>query len=122
MIQLRLAQDYQPEPQGVLVLANDADAHDADLQGITTVVLHFPKYTDGRAFSQAQMLRRRGFTGTVRATGDVLVDQLLQMQRCGFSEAVLRQDQNLQVAQRLLQAFSGFYQADAQEKKPLFAR
>ena len=55
------------------------------------IELHFPKFTDGRAFSQAFLLRRRlGFKGDIRATGDVLIDQLVQMQRTGFSSAVLQ--------------------------------
>jgi uncharacterized protein (DUF934 family) len=50
------------------------------LEGVDRVVLNFPKFTDGRAFSQARLLRRRrGFTGDIRATGDVLIDQLVQM-------------------------------------------
>ena len=66
------------------------------LVGVQLVVLNFPKFTDGRAYSQAFVLRRRGFDGDLRATGDVLVDQLLPMQRSGFSSAVLRADQDPQ--------------------------
>ena len=62
-----------------------------DLRGLTDIDLHFPKFTDGRAYSQAFLLRRRrGFSGEIRATGDVLVDQLAQMERSGFDVAVLR--------------------------------
>mgnify|MGYP003586486506 FL=1 len=122
MLELIAAQDYQAESQGLLVLANDADVLAVDLSGVQVVELQFPKYTDGRAYSQAQLLlRRRGFTGIVRATGDVLVDELQQMQRCGFHQAVLRADQNLAHGQRLLTMFSGYYQADAQVDKPRFA-
>ena len=75
----------------VLVLANDINALEAKLDGVQRVDLHFPNFTDGRAFTQAYLLRRRlGFTGDIRATGDVLIDQLVQMQRTGFSSAVLR--------------------------------
>ena len=74
----------------VLKLNNDVDPTTVDLSGVDRVELVFPQFTDGRAFSQAFLLRRRlRFGGTIRATGDVLVDQLQQMQRCGFSEAVL---------------------------------
>ena len=66
----------------VLRLANDVDPRTVDLAGVTRVELEFPKFTDGRAYSQAFALRRRlGFTGDIRATGDVLIDQLVQMQR-----------------------------------------
>ncbi|MEK0433475.1 MAG: hypothetical protein RL700_1682, partial [Pseudomonadota bacterium] len=58
--------------QDTLTLANDADPMQQALEGIQTIVLQFPKFTDGRAFSQALMLRRRcGFEGDIRAVGDV---------------------------------------------------
>ena len=105
-----------------LVLSNDSDPRLADLSGITAVELQFPKFTDGRAFSQAFLLRRRlGFTGTIRATGDVLIDQLQQMQRSGFSQAVLRADQNLAHGQALLARFPAFYQGDAVQPLPHFS-
>ena len=81
--------------QGMLAVANDTDVQTLDLAGVQRIDLVFPKFADGRAFSQAFELRRRlGFAGVIRATGDVLVDQLVQMKRCGFSEAVLRADQD----------------------------
>ncbi len=107
----------------VLSLTNYADPMQQALQDIQTIELHFPKFTDGRAFSQALMLRRRcGFTGDIRATGDVLIDQLSQMQRCGFSSAVLRADQDIAKGQQLLAHFSAFYQGDVTQPQPLFAR
>jgi uncharacterized protein (DUF934 family) len=106
-----------------LQLTNDADPMAASLDSVHTIELHFPSFSDGRAFSQALMLRRRcGFKGDIRATGDVLVDQLSQMQRCGFSSAVLRADQNLAKGRELLAHFSGFYQGDVTQPQPLFAR
>lgn len=103
-----------------LVLDNAADAQLVSLDAVHCVKLHFPKFTDGRAYSQAFVLRRRGFQGDIRATGDVLVDQLLQMQRSGFSSAVLRADQNPALAARLLTQFDGFYQGDAVQPAPHF--
>jgi uncharacterized protein (DUF934 family) len=85
----------------VLVLANDVNALEANLDGIIQVDLHFPNFTDGRAFSQAYLLRRRlKFAGDIRATGDVLIDQLVQMERTGFSSAVLREGVDAADAQR----------------------
>ncbi len=56
-----------------------------DLACFDLVVLNFPKFTDGRAYSQARLLRERhGFTGEIRATGQVLRDQIPFMLRCGF--------------------------------------
>lgn len=111
-------------PNGhLLSLPNDADPMQQSLQDVQTIELHFPKFTDGRAFSQALMLRRRcGFTGDIRASGDVLIDQLSQMQRCGFSSAVLRADQDIAKGRELLSHFSAFYQGDVSQPQPLFAR
>lgn len=108
-----------------LRLANDVDPAASDLSGVQAVELHFPKFSDGRAFSQAFLLRRRlGFTGDLVATGDVLVDQLAQMQRSGFSQAVLRADQPVDLAHRVLAAHPGLsvgrYQGDAREPAPHF--
>jgi uncharacterized protein (DUF934 family) len=113
------------EQAGTLVLANDADPFEATLDGISRIDLHFPKFTDGRAFSQAFLLRRRReFKGEIRATGDVLVDQLAQMERSGFDTAVLRADQDMAVAQRVLASYPGYgvgkYQGDAVDVQPHF--
>ena len=108
---------------GLLQLSNDADPRTVSLDGIGRVDLHFPKFSDGRAFSQAFLLRRRlGFRGEIRATGDVLIDQLVQMQRTGFSCAVLRADQDAADAQRQFERYSAFYQGDAVQTAPLFQR
>jgi uncharacterized protein (DUF934 family) len=107
----------------ILEVANTEDPRTLDLTGVTRIDLHFPKFTDGRAYSQAFLLRRRlGFAGELRATGDVLIDQLVQMERTGFDVAVLRADQNLDFAQRQFDRYRGFYQGDAVTVKPLFAR
>ncbi|WP_126225487.1 DUF934 domain-containing protein [Burkholderia ambifaria] len=85
----------------------------------TRIDLHFPSFTDGRAYSQAYLLRKRfGFAGDLRATGDVLIDQLLLMERTGFSSAVLGADADLAAAQRQLDRFPGFYQRDARTATP----
>jgi len=117
-----------PSPEsGVLQIANDADvlalAAEGALQGVTCIELNFPKFTDGRAYSQAVLLRRRlGFTGELRATGDVLIDQLLLMQRSGFTSAVLAAGVNAEAAPRQFVVFDEFYQGDAQQPRPHFAR
>ena len=109
----------------VIELANDADPLQVALAGVDRIDLNFPKFTDGRAFSQAFLLRRRlGFKGEIRATGDVLVDQLAQMERSGFDVAVLRADQDMTIAQRVLAAYPGYgvgkYQGDAVDVLPHF--
>jgi len=109
-------------PQNVLELEANADPQTVSLNGVERIDLHFAKFTDGRAYSQAYLLRRRmGFTGDIRATGDVLVDQVAQLQRSGFSSAVLRADQNLNHAQRQLTHFNDFYQGDAVHLQAHFA-
>lgn len=117
--------DYQSPAEsgnGVLVLANDVNALEVNLNGITQIDLHFPAFTDGRAFTQAYLLRRRRkFAGDIRATGDVLIDQLVQMHRTGFSSAVLREGVDQADAHTQFARFSGFYQADAVNPQPHFA-
>ncbi|SIO54548.1 protein of unknown function [Burkholderia sp. GAS332] len=103
------------EPLNVLKLANDADLMSLvdGLGGIERIELHFPHFTDGRAYSQAYLLRRRlGFTGDLRATGDVQIDQILQIARTGFSSAVLNEGLDPAEATRHLARYSGFYQRD----------
>jgi uncharacterized protein (DUF934 family) len=111
--------------QNVVDLPNDADPQALELAGVDQINLNFPKFTDGRAFSQAFLLRRRlGFKGEIRATGDVLADQLAQMQRSGFDVAVLRADQSMDIAQHVLAAYPGHsvgkYQGDAVDIAPHF--
>ena len=81
----RLDPDAPQDP--ALVLANTDDVLQLRdrLAGVKLVVLHFPKFTDGRAYSQARLLRERlGYTGGLRATGAVFLDQLPFLLRCGF--------------------------------------
>ncbi len=109
--------------QNMRSVANTEDPRTLDLTGVTRIDLNFPKFTDGRAYSQAFLLRRRsGFTGEIRATGDVLIDQLVQMERSGFDVAVLREDQHLEFAQAQFDRFKSFYQGDAVTLKPGFSR
>ena len=116
----------QNDPQTTIKLANSADPRDVSLVGVDSIELEFPKFTDGRAFSQAFLLSRRlGFKGEIVATGDVLIDQLAQMQRSGFTTAVLRDDQPMDVANRVFNAHPtyelGAYQGDAVLVSPHFA-
>jgi uncharacterized protein (DUF934 family) len=110
-----------------VALANDANPLELALDGVQRIELNFPKFNDGRAFSQAFLLRRRrGFQGEIRATGDVLVDQLVQMKRSGFDSAVLRDDLNQpgidDVIARQFARYAEFYQGDAVTTQPHFAR
>lgn len=111
--------------QQVVSLANDEDplVLKDRVNDIERIELHFPHFTDGRAYSQAYLLRRRlGFKGDLRATGDVLIDQLVQMERTGFSSAVLKDGVDSSDAQRQFERFPAFYQSDAVDNTPKFRR
>jgi uncharacterized protein (DUF934 family) len=95
----------------------------ADLPRLALVALQFPKWTDGRAYTQARLLRARlRYTGELRATGEVLVDMLPLLARTGFDAVALRHDQSLEAATRALSYFAGHYQGDVAEPRPAFAR
>lgn len=118
------AQEHQStDKTGVLELANDVDPRTLDLNGVKRIDLQFPGFTDGRAYSQAFLLRRRlRFAGELRATGDVLIDQLVQMQRTGIDVAVLAEGVQADAAQRQLDRYAGFYQGSAVDTQPHFAK
>ena len=115
-------------PQGMPVgvrLANDAEVEDLadDLPRLGLVALAFPKWTDGRAYSQARLLRSRlRYAGELRATGEVLADMLPLLARTGFDAVELRADQRQDVAERALRHFGAHYQGDTLDPRPLFGR
>ena len=125
-----LASDALPtsaEAEKTLQIANDANlaelAASGAFEGVERIELQFPKFTDGRAYSQALLLRRRyKFAGDIRATGDVLIDQLVHMHRSGFTSAVLAEGVDSSAAQRQFERFAAFYQGDVHDPRPLFAR
>lgn len=82
-----------------------------DLKRFSLIVLNFPKFTDGRAYSQARLLRTRyGYTGELRADGDVLRDQLLFMKRCGFNSFVVAERAVKEDWAKAFSEFDVFYQ------------
>jgi len=104
---------------GALALPNTADvlAPDLPVHAHGAVLLHFPKWTDGRAYSQAVLLRARlRYTGEIRAAGEVLADMLPLLRRCGFDAVQLRADQRQDAAERALGYFSRHYQAVPPER------
>lgn len=123
MIALRFVDGTTPAD---LVLANDVDVETiaADLDRYASIALVFPQWTDGRAYSQARLLRVRWrFRGEIRATGEVLADMAPLLARCGFDAAQLRGDQSQEVAERALGFFGdGHYQGDVLEPLPRFRR
>lgn len=113
---IRILNAQQHESDGaerVLRIANDVDPLTVSLEGVDRVELDFPKFTDGRAYSQAWLIRRRRrFAGDIRATGDVLIDQLVHMQRTGFSSAVLKEGKDPADIPRQFERFARYYQGD----------
>lgn len=82
-----------------------------DLEHLALVALEFPAFRDGRAYSYARILRERyGFAGEVRAVGDVLMEQLLFMLRCGFNAFELDGDDPQAQLKIALADFSTWYQ------------
>ena len=96
-------------PVGVLLLNTaDVEALAADLSRIALIVFEFPKWVDGRAYSQAHVLRARlRYAGEIRATGEVVVDMMPLLQRSGFDAVVLREGERQSSAERAL----GFFPA-----------
>lgn len=75
------------------ISAQPAEAIDCatdDIERLALVALAFPKFTDGRGYSTARRLRQAGYRGEIRATGDVLLDQLPLMLRAGFDAFLIR--------------------------------
>ncbi len=107
-----------------LVIPNDADITDlgCDVSGFSVIILEFPAFKDGRAYSQARLLRDRiGYTGEIRARGDVLRDQLLFMARCGVNAFEFAASDTAS-AETALGEFSYVYQTSADGAAPVWKR
>lgn len=90
---------------------------------LPVIAVNFPKFSDGRGYSIARLLRERfGYHNELRAIGDVLLDQLQFMKRCGFDTYVLRADKDINKAAKCLNFFSQGYQAATDTDEPLFRR
>jgi uncharacterized protein (DUF934 family) len=106
-------------------LASSERAEDlkGDLDKFKVIAVDFPKFMDGRGYSIAYNLRARlGYTGELRAVGDVLRDQLFYMHRVGFDAFAVRADKNIHDALKGLTDFSETYQSSWDQKNPLFRR
>jgi uncharacterized protein (DUF934 family) len=103
---------------GVLLAeTDDPFALQAHLLQLDLIAVNFPKFTDGRGFSIAHLLRTRlNWRGLLRAVGPLLRDQLFYLQRAGFDSFLLREGQDLHAALASLQDFSVHYQIAAQDR------
>ena len=105
-----------------LMPGEDVQALVPHLSRLAVIELAFPKYRDGRHYSSARILRDQlGYTGEIRAVGDVLVDQLFFMVRCGIDTLELHPDVKPESAQRALARFADVYQSARDTRKPVWA-
>lgn len=94
-----------------------------DLSRFSVIALNFPTFRDGRAYSYARLLRERyGFTGELRATGDVGRDQAFFMRRCGIDAFEVPQSRDPEGFLQALDEFSVTYQNAADTPLPFFRR
>ena len=94
-----------------------------DLNSIDMIVLPFANHVDGQSYSHAYKLRTRyGYTGEIRAIGDVKFDQLDFLTRVGCNAFELPESENLQTALRAFKEFSDVYQPSADGRRLIFAR
>jgi uncharacterized protein (DUF934 family) len=85
------------------------------------IEINFPVFGDGRSYSAARILREAGYTGELRATGDVLVDQVGYMVRCGFDSFAPDQPLEPVALKAALARFPQPYQAAADSARPIWA-
>ena len=99
---------------------DDARALIPFLDRLTLIEVAFPKYRDGRGYSSARILREAGYTGELRAQGDVLVDQIAFMRRCGFDSFAPEASLNPEAVARALATYDQFYQKVADAAVPVW--
>jgi uncharacterized protein (DUF934 family) len=91
-----------------------------DVQRFSVIVLEFPVFRDGRAFSWARMLRQRlAFTGEIRATGNFLYDQINYMRRVGFNAWNVAEGFTLEQFNRALTEITNVYQPSSDGKETI---
>jgi uncharacterized protein (DUF934 family) len=92
------------------------------LDRLTLVEIAFPTFRDGRGYSSARILREAGYSGELRASGDVLVDQVPFMKRCGFTSFAPNKPLDQAVVDRLTTVFPEVYQRAADGALPVWKR
>ncbi|MBF6602727.1 MAG: DUF934 domain-containing protein [Sphingorhabdus sp.] len=111
----------QSNSSAVLIEAGD-DARDLlpYLDRLQLVVIDFPRFRDGRGYSSARILREAGYTGEIRAVGDVLVDQIWHMRRCGFDSFAPDSPLDPKVVEESLSRYEFVYQSAADDAVPIW--
>ena len=100
---------------------DDARALVPHLSGLRLIEIAFPKYRDGRVYSSARILREAGYTGELRAAGDVLVDQIAFMRRVGFDSFAPAQPLDPAGVAAALARYDFVYQKAADGRTPVWA-
>jgi uncharacterized protein (DUF934 family) len=113
----------RPEPLGVLWPNNkDVEELAPHLGQVAVVALNFPSFRDGRAYSQARLLRQRyNYRGELRATGQVLRDQFLFMLRAGFTTFEIVKDADADHFAEAVHRYTRFYQQSV-DRRPVIAQ
>ena len=92
------------------------------LQRLALVEVNFPAFGDGRGYSSARMLREAGYEGELRAVGDVLVDQLAYMLRCGFDAFEPDQQFDMDDVKAAFERWPEVYQNAADDRTPIWTK
>ena len=93
----------------------------ADVGALPVIAVDFPSFTDGRGYSIGRMLRdHHGFTGELRAVGDILRDQLFALAECGFDAFLIRADKDAAAALAGLDDFDRIYASTSRRPQPWF--
>lgn len=98
----------------------DARALIPYLDRLKLIEVAFPKFRDGRGYSSARILREAGYTGELRAQGDVLVDQIAYLKRCGFDTFAAEKDLNPADVEAALSRWPDHYQGAADGAVPIW--
>ncbi len=99
----------------------DARALLPHLDRLSLIEVSFPAFRDGRGYSSARILREAGYAGELRAQGDVLVDQIALMRRCGFDSFVPDKPLDPAAVERALGRYDAVYQKAADGRTPVWA-
>lgn len=92
------------------------------LDRLRLIEVNFPAWTDGRGYSSARVLREAGFTGEIRAVGDVVIDMLSHLKRCGFDAYAPEKQLNPADAQAAFDRWDNVYQATVDGRQPIWAK
>lgn len=109
---------------GVWFAADDeVESLGVDAANLALIAVEFPSFMNGVGFSTGRLLRERyGFTGELRAVGDVFKDTINYLWRCGFNSFAVKEGKDVAEALKGLDDFNEFYQTGINEPQPLFRR